>query len=144
MSSYSPVLHWRDLPIALFDRAELLEEKQERKGDHLIVAMTSDRGLCGSIHSSVSKAVKAVLQERGGQSSTALVCVGEKLRSVLQRTHKNNILLSFSEVGKRPPVFSEASFIAQQILDSGYEFESGEIVYNQFKSVVAFLLVACR
>ena len=110
-----------------------MEEGQERKGTHLILAMTSDRGLCGSIHSNVSKAVKAVMQERGGESSTALVCVGEKVRSVLQRTHSNNILLSFSEVGRRPPLFTEAAFIAQQILDSGYEFESGEIVYNEFK-----------
>lgn len=117
----------------MYDRAELVEEGQERKGTHLILAMTSDRGLCGSIHSSVSKAVKAVMKERGGDSSTALVCVGEKLRSVLQRTHSHNILLSFSDVGRRPPVFSEASYIAQQILDSGYEFESGEIVYNEFK-----------
>lgn len=118
---------------ALYDRAELVQEEAERKGDHLILAMTSDRGLCGSIHSSVSKAVKAVMAERRGQTSTAIVCVGDKLRTVLQRTHRSNILLSFSEVGRRPPVFSEASFIAQQILDSGYEFESAEIVYNKFK-----------
>ena len=95
--------------------------------------MTSDRGLCGSIHSSVAKAVKAIMLERGESSSTAIVCVGDKVRSVLQRTHRNNILLSFNEVGRKPPVFLEASFIAQQILDSGYEFESAEIIYNKFK-----------
>lgn len=118
---------------ALFDRAELIEEAEERKGKHLILAMTSDRGLCGSIHSSVAKVAKAILKERGTGGDTAIVCVGDKLRTVLQRTHRNNILLTFNEVGRKPPVFCEASFIAQQILDSGYEFDSAEIVYNRFK-----------
>ena len=38
-----------------------------------------------------------------------------------------------NELGRKPPMFEEASFIAEQILDSGYEFDSGELMYNKFK-----------
>ena len=38
-----------------------------------------------------------------------------------------------NELGRKPPIFEEASFIAEQVLDSGYEFDSGEMMYNKFK-----------
>jgi len=62
-----------------------------------------------------------------------IVCVGDKIRTIMQRYCRKNILLNFTNVGKKPPVFSEASFIAQQILSTGIEFESAEIVYNWFR-----------
>lgn len=43
--------------------------------------------------------------------------------------------MTFSEVGKKPPVFVEATAIAHTILNSGLEFDTAEIVYNHFKSV---------
>ena len=45
----------------------------------------------------------------------------------------DKILFHMTEVGRKPPVFAEASFVAQEILDSGYEFEVGEMHYNFFK-----------
>ena len=44
--------------------------------------------------------------------------------------------MSFSEIGKRPPLFCEATFIAQEIIDSGFQFELGEMYYNWFKWVL--------
>ncbi len=95
--------------------------------------MTSDRGLCGGIHSSVAKTVRTLLQERKGSGNTGLVLIGDKLRGILQRTHRENIILGITEIGRKPPVFPEASFIAQQILNTGFEFDSAEIVFNTFK-----------
>jgi len=45
----------------------------------------------------------------------------------------DHLLMSFSEIGKRPPQFCEATFIAQEILDSGFQFDMGEMYYNWFK-----------
>ena len=109
--------------------------EEERRPSHLIVAISSDRGLCGSIHSNIAKNIKATMEERPSDSNTAIVCVGDKNRIILQRTQRKNILLSFNEVGKQPPVFVEAAFIAQQILNSGLEYHSAEVVFNKFKSV---------
>ena len=110
--------------------------EEEHRPSHLIVAISSDRGLCGGIHSNVAKNVKATMEERPSDSSTAIVCIGDKARIILQRTQKKNIMLSFNEVGKQPPVFVEAAFIAQQILNSGLEYQSAEVVFSKFKSVL--------
>ena len=45
----------------------------------------------------------------------------------------DSIVMHMTETGRRPPVFCEASFIASEILDSGYEFDAGEMFYNKFK-----------
>jgi F-type H+-transporting ATPase subunit gamma len=118
--------------VALLDKAEILPE--ERKPTHLMICMSSDRGLCGGIHSNIFKTVRAILNERASAGvNTGLVLVGDKLRAVLQRTHRDKILMTFNEIGRLPPVFAEASFIAEQVLSMGYEFDSAEIFYNKFK-----------
>ena len=124
------------LPIALFDKSEVVSD--ERKPNHLIIAISSDRGLCGGIHSNVFKAIRSTMAERPANSTTNIVCIGDKVRTILQRKFRKNILLGFSEVGKKPPVFVEASFIARQILSMGVEFESAEIVYNKFRNVISY------
>ena len=44
-----------------------------------------------------------------------------------------NILFHVSELGKKPPTFADSSAIAQEILDSGYEFDVGKMIYNKFR-----------
>lgn len=58
-----------------------------------------------------------------------------QIRTILQRTYGKNLFLTFNEVGKRPPVFVEATAIAHTILNSGLEFSTAEIIFNRFKSV---------
>lgn len=106
---------------------------------HLIVAVSSDRGLCGAIHSSIVKAVKAMLAEESRESlETKIVAIGDKSRQLLQRVYASNILLSVNDVGKKAPTFVDASAVAQAILAAGYEYDSGEVVYNKFKSVISY------
>ena len=120
-----------NLCIALFDKAEVVEE--ERKPRHLIIAISSDRGLCGSIHSNVARNIRGIIADRGVDSSTQVVCVGDKVRTIMQRFFKEKVLMHFADIGKKPPMFMEASFIAQQILGSGVEYDSAEIIFNKFR-----------
>ena len=76
--------------------------------------------------------IKATLAEQSG-GNTHIVCVGDKNRLIIQRTHKDNIVLTCNNVGKRPPIFVEAAFIAEQVMSLGVEFDSAEIVFNRFK-----------
>ena len=62
-----------------------------------------------------------------------MITIGDKSRAGLARTHAANILLSVNEVGKRALVFGDASAIAQQLINSGFEYDSADIVYNKFK-----------
>jgi len=116
-----------------FEKAEV---EPPEKPKQLLIAITSDRGLCGAVHSSVVKAIRQKLAE--DKDSIALVCVGDKSRSMLQRTYASNIILAVNDVGKKTPVFEDASRIAQAILASGHEYDGGEIYYNWFKSVVSY------
>ncbi|XP_065829728.1 ATP synthase subunit gamma, mitochondrial-like [Oscarella lobularis] len=122
---------------AFYDKSEI-EAPDETAPNQLIIAVTSDRGLCGGIHSGIGKDLRAYLSQQSKETSTKLVVCGDKLRSLFQRSHPNQIMLAFSDIGKRPPRFCEASFVAQQILNSGYEFEKGEVVFNKFRSVISY------
>jgi len=123
--------------------ANSLLEKAEISGDptkpnHLVLCISSDRGLCGGVHSGLAKAVKANLLEKPAGTNTVMVLCGDKLKAILARTHRDSIIMTMNELGKKPPIFEEGAFIAQAVLDTGYEFDYGELYYNQFKSVISY------
>jgi len=120
---------------AMFEKAELESDKEQP--NQLIIAISSDRGLCGGIHSGISKAIRAKTAEQPNVNTKLVIC-GDKARSILQRTHGDDILFHMTELGRKPPLFEEASFIAEQVLDSGYEFETGEMLFNKFNSVMSY------
>lgn len=37
-----------------------------------------------------------------------------------------------------PPTFLDAAKLANEVMNSGYEFSDGKIIYNKFKSVVSY------
>jgi len=116
---------------AFYEKAEVapLEDKPTK----LVVAVSSDRGLCGAIHSSICKHIKAMEGDK-----LAIVCVGDKSRSQLARTHANSIIFQVGEVGRLPATFEDAGAVATEILNSGLDYSSGTLVYNKFRSVVSY------
>ncbi|KAL3202024.1 hypothetical protein MRX96_053457 [Rhipicephalus microplus] len=111
----------------------------EGKQKTLIIAISSDRGLCGAIHSSVAKRIRTMMQEDPQLLEDArIICVGDKVRGILQRLYSKNIILSFSDYGKKPPIFDDAVQVANAILGCDYEFDKGILMFNRFKSVVSY------
>lgn len=115
----------------VFDRAGTAP----KPGKDLVIVCSSDSGLCGGIHSSVSKATKTFLREH---PQASVVIIGEKAKPQIAREFRSNIKMHFSQVGKNMVNFAEASLIAEKILASGIPFEDIHIFYNQFKSVIAY------
>jgi F-type H+-transporting ATPase subunit gamma len=103
-----------------------------------LIPCTSDRGLCGAIHSTVSKPTKA--EVRKNPDSTILAVVGDKCRTQIVREARKNMVMSFNGIGKNIPTFSEAASIAEAILAGKFEFNVGYVLYNRFKSVIAYEL----
>ncbi|KAK2892635.1 hypothetical protein Q8A67_012623 [Cirrhinus molitorella] len=123
--------------MALYEKAEI--KAADDKNKHLIIGVSSDRGLCGAIHSSVAKAMKSEIAKLSSAGKEVMIVnVGDKLRGLLYRTHGKHILINCKEVGRKPPTFTDASVIATELLDSGYEFDQGSIVYNRFRSVISY------
>lgn len=102
----------------------------------LFIAVTSDRGLCGAVHTSVARHIRTELGK--DDQNVKVVCVGDKSRAILSRIYGKNIILAANEVGRLPPTFLDAAKLADAILKSDYKFGAGEIVYNRFKSVVSY------
>lgn len=50
-----------------------------------MIALTSDRGLCGGVHSSVSKRIKAHLEKESDLSKVKIITIGDKAKAMLGR-----------------------------------------------------------
>jgi F-type H+-transporting ATPase subunit gamma len=119
-----------------YKHAEVTQD--DKKPNHLIVAMTSDRGLCGSVHSNIARAIKAALPTKAPGTNVKIIAIGDKARGILGRLYKDNMLMHFVDIGKRPPLFEDGARVALEILKCPFEFEFGEMYYNVFRSVVAY------
>lgn len=116
-----------------YENAEL--EKPESEQKSLVVVVSSDKGLCGSIHSQISKAARKRVEELNG--NVDIVTIGDKVRAQLSRTHPESMKLAFNGVGREAPNFHEVSLIADEIAKLG-KYENTEILYNKFVSGVSF------
>jgi F-type H+-transporting ATPase subunit gamma len=107
---------------------------------HLLVVMTSERGLCGGFNSSIVKLARARASELMAQGKTVkILTVGKKGREQLKRDWAQTFVghVDMSEV-KRVG-YGNAQAIARQVTAS---FEGGEadvvtIFYNRFQSVIS-------
>jgi len=107
-----------------------------KDGKKLIVVVSSDRGLCGGIHSSVTKYTRRLIKD--GNPESPLVVLGDKSKSQLSRAHPGNFAISFNQIGKGIPSFADAAVIADFITTSGAEVDSIAIVYNKFISAMSY------
>jgi len=114
------------------------EDPSKKTKKKLLVLITSDRGLCGGVHSSIAKEAKNIIANKAPDEEYKVICVGEKSKASLQRIYAQNILLAANEIGRAPPTFEDASIAAVTILNSGYDFDDGAIIFNRFKTVVSY------
>eukprot|EP00960_Hanusia_phi_P013962 409959-Hanusia_phi.AAC.1 len=105
---------------------------------HLIVPITSDRGLCGGINGAVAKAAKALLNDTPGEKTVAII--GNKGEALLKRTHGQHITKIFSDVYVNPTSFALASEIAEELVKTTKydKVDEASIIFNKFKSAIAY------
>jgi F-type H+-transporting ATPase subunit gamma len=112
----------------VFDSAETKAMEGDGKRT-LIIVCSSDKGLCGGIHSGMSRKVRKMLTEI---PDADLAVIGEKCKAQLGRSNAKNMVLNFAGAGKDIPTFADASCIADQISMLPSEYISVKIVYNKF------------
>ena len=95
----------------------------------LIIVCSSDKGLCGGIHSGLSRRIRALFAEQGPSD---LVIIGEKCKAQLSRSAPQSLQLSFSGIGKDIPTFADAQAIADQVIMLPTEYTDVKILYNKF------------
>lgn len=105
----------------------------------LYITVSSDKGLCGGVHSSLSKATRRISAEESEQNASfGVVVIGDKSKTQLGRVMPEKMVLSFNQIGKDVPTFTEAQTVADQIFASDVDFDRIEIIYNKFVSMVSY------
>ncbi|KAF2498467.1 putative ATP synthase subunit gamma, mitochondrial [Lophium mytilinum] len=118
----------------VFEKAETKPIEGEGKKT-LIVVCSSDKGLCGGIHSGMSRKTRAILAEK---PDIELVVLGEKCKAQLGRSNGKNMQLSFAGIGKDVPTFADAQAIADQISLLPTDYASVQIIYNKFINATSY------
>jgi len=105
----------------------------------ITMPITSDRGLCGGINTTMAKYTRMVnkMTETGGLEATqSIVVVGEKGKAQLQRDQSEKIILTVGDVAKARITFQAASMIAEEVLKS--DFDAVRLLFNRFNSAILF------
>ena len=118
----------------VFEQAETKPVEGEGKKT-LVVVCSSDKGLCGGIHSGMSRKTRKILLEK---PDTDIVILGEKCKAQLGRSNGKNIVLSFAGIGKDVPTFADAQAIADQISLLPTDYASIQIIYNKFINATSY------
>lgn len=72
------------LLLAFYKSADLANEEEAKTGT-LVIALTSDRGLCGAVHSNVAKRIRAIMKEDPNASNLKIICIGDKAKLMLAK-----------------------------------------------------------
>ncbi|MCJ1272737.1 atp3 gamma subunit of the F1 sector of mitochondrial F1F0 ATP synthase [Puttea exsequens] len=112
----------------VFEKAETKPLEGEDKKTLIIVA-SSDKGLCGGIHSGLTRATRRLLEKK---PNADIVVLGEKSKAQLSRSNGKQIKLSFAGIGKDVPTFADAQAIADQVALLPTDYGDIQIMYNKF------------
>ncbi|MGK9167998.1 F0F1 ATP synthase subunit gamma [Inquilinus limosus] len=110
---------------------------------HLLLVVTSDRGLAGAFNATVLRETRKQIRELQGLGKTVkLFTIGRKGRDALRRDHAGLIVESVIDIGRPKLGFADADAIATRILamfEAG-EFDVCSVVYNKFKSAISQII----
>ncbi|KFH17399.1 ATP synthase F1 gamma subunit [Toxoplasma gondii MAS] len=109
----------------------------KEKGTLAVLALSSDKGLCGGVNSFVAKQARIVIKENEMAGNAVQVYgVGDKIRSALQRTFGDRFKRIMTEVTRFPWNFGQACIIADRLMQDNPARLM--VIYNHFKSAVAY------
>ncbi|CCK72182.1 F1F0 ATP synthase subunit gamma KNAG_0J01000 [Huiozyma naganishii CBS 8797] len=115
----------------------VVEQEGGEANKELLIAITSDKGLCGAIHSSLARRVRYHLID---SPNCDIISIGDKMKLQLMRSHPDNLKLAINGVGKDAPSFLESALISERIAKE-FDLESyGKITiyYNDPISSISF------
>jgi len=104
-----------------------------------LVAIFSDKGLCGGLNGNIGRAITPLVKERAKQGQElSIVGVGDKsLSGTLQDASR--VVFSFGDTSRHSMSFSSVSDWTERILTHpSNKFDSVAVMYNKFISVINF------
>lgn len=106
---------------------------------HLIIVVTSDRGLAGAFNSNIVRAARRKAEELLGEGKMVLFyIVGRKGRPVIQRFYPKGIIAQHDTSAMKAPSYADAQAIAKDIVDR-FQTDGIDVVhlaYANFRSTL--------
>jgi F-type H+-transporting ATPase subunit gamma len=113
-----------------------------RDNVHLLVVVSSDRGLCGGFNANLLRNVRAEIRRLESAGKTVkLLCVGRKARDSLKRDQAHKIVDALAVSGASAKArlnFTDAQRISTIVLNLFHQgaFDVCSVMFNEFKSVL--------
>ncbi|WP_353777065.1 ATP synthase F1 subunit gamma [Winogradskyella sp. 3972H.M.0a.05] len=106
----------------------------------LIVAITSNRGLCGAFNSNIIKEVSRLTNDTYANQEVSYLAIGKKANDALSKA--GNVIANNSEVFD-DLTFDNVAEIAEMIMNKFVEgeFDKIELVYNKFKNAATQIVM---
>jgi len=110
-----------------------------RDDTHLIVVITSDRGLAGAFNTNIVRAARRRADDLIAEGKTVLFyIVGRKGRPMLQRLYPKSIIAQYDTTEMKNPGYSNAQAVAKDLVDR-YTTDGIDVVhlaYANFRSTL--------
>jgi F-type H+-transporting ATPase subunit gamma len=107
---------------------------------HLLVVMTSERGLCGGFNTQIVRlAREKIVELQGAGKAVKILTVGKKGRDQLRRLYGSQIIDHIDLSGSRAVDASSSKLVADKVLalfEAG-TFDVATVVYSKFRSVIS-------
>ena len=107
----------------------------------LIVAITSNRGLCGGFNSYIIKSAKNIIEKQNNNTDVEILSIGKK--SSEHFTKNGYKMFSVHDEVYNELTFENISIIAETIINKflSKEFDRVVLVYNQFKNAATQIIM---
>tara|TARA_B110000444_G_C18774061_1_gene564042 strand:- start:163 stop:990 length:828 start_codon:yes stop_codon:yes gene_type:complete len=108
--------------------------------NHLIVAITADRGLCGGFNGSIIRnTISKIVELQAKGKKVKILCLGRKGSDALKREFSNQIVSTLEGLTKDGVDFALTRDIASNLIErfEAEEFDVCTIIYNKFISVIS-------
>ena len=107
---------------------------------HLLIPVTSDRGLAGGFNANIGRATRRLVQRLEAEGKTVrLLPVGRKGADYLQREYRDRIVDRIPGSAGKDVAFSAAAALGERVtamLERG-EFDVATLVFNRFNNVMS-------
>ena len=107
----------------------------------LVVAITSNRGLCGAFNSNIIKQTNTLINDVYSDKNVSVLAIGKKANDAFAKQDR--------VIGNKSEVFDDLTFenvaeIAEMLMEKfvAGEFDKIELVYNSFKNAATQIIIS--
>jgi len=130
---------------SIADASQKVYSEQRKIENVLIIAITSNRGLCGPFNSNVIKLTKKLANEKYGKEKVSVLAIGKKADDHFKKTELHIIGTNLPKRLHRlydDLTFENVAEVAQSIMDNYLtgDLDKVDLIYNQFKNASVQIL----